>query len=67
MQMIVSYPGIYQRKGRGQDSNGLDRAQAGSRYSKELDFVHRAPFVVVVFFFRSEEGSYHTRVYIVHR
>ena len=23
----------------------VDRAQAGRRYRKELDFVHRAPFV----------------------
>ena len=29
-------------------------AQAGSRYRKELDLVHRAPFVSVVSFFRSD-------------
>ena len=31
-----------------------DRAQAGSMYRKKLDFVQRAPFVSVVFFFRSD-------------
>ena len=35
-------------------ANGVDRAQAASTYRKELDFVHRAPFVSVVFFFRSD-------------
>ena len=34
-------------------ANGVDRAQVGSRCRNELDFVHRAPFVSVVFFFRS--------------
>ena len=39
-------------------ANGVDRAQAGNMYRKEFDFVHRAPFVLVVFSFRSdEEGS----------
>ena len=35
-------------------ADGVDRAQAGSRYIKELDFVHRDPFVSVVFFVRSD-------------
>ena len=35
-------------------ADGVDRAQAGSRYRKELDFVHRAPVVSVVLFFRSD-------------
>ena len=32
-------------------------APAASRYREELDFVHRAPFLPVFFFFQSEEGS----------
>ena len=42
------------RKGKGQQM-GVDKAEAGSRYTKELDFVHRAPpFVSVALFFRSD-------------
>ena len=36
-------------------AEGVDGVQAASRYRKELDFVHRAPFVSVVFFFRSDK------------
>ena len=43
-----NYHGIVSNEKEGErTADGVDRAQAGSRYRKELDFVHRAPFVSV--------------------
>ena len=49
---------VSNEKERERTAKGVDRAQAGSRYRNELGFVHRAPFISVVFFSRSDyEGS----------
>ena len=46
---------ISNEKERERTANGVDRAQAGSRYINGLEFVHGAPFVSAVFFFRSDK------------
>ena len=52
-----NYHGIVSNEKEGErTADGVDRAQAGSRYRKELDFAHGAPFVSVFCFRSDQEG-----------